>query len=51
LFATFVVLTLTADKDGMAPYDALIVGPSGNLYGTTSGGGLKMGGTVFEIVP
>jgi uncharacterized repeat protein (TIGR03803 family) len=38
-------------KDGMAPYDALIVGPSGNLYGTTSSGGLKMGGTVFEIIP
>ena len=38
-------------KDGIGPYDALIVGPSGNLYGTTSGGGLKLGGTVFEIIP
>jgi uncharacterized repeat protein (TIGR03803 family) len=37
--------------DGMAPYDSLIVGPSGNLYGTTSGGGVKLGGTVFEIIP
>jgi uncharacterized repeat protein (TIGR03803 family) len=38
-------------KDGTGPYDALIVGPSGNLYGTTAGGGLKQGGTVFEIIP
>jgi hypothetical protein len=42
--------------DGRSPYTGLIVDPSGNLYGTTTGGGAYSGplgngagGTVFEI--
>jgi uncharacterized repeat protein (TIGR03803 family) len=35
---------------GVGPEDALIMDSSGNLYGTTKGGGLYGGGTVFELV-
>ncbi len=35
--------------DGYAPYAGLIADGSGNLYGTTSAGGSRGGGTVFEI--
>jgi uncharacterized repeat protein (TIGR03803 family) len=34
--------------DGGVPFDALIVGPNGNFYGTTSQGG-STAGTVFKI--
>jgi uncharacterized repeat protein (TIGR03803 family) len=37
--------------DGNTPYSQLIVDASGNLYGTTSGGGSYDGGTVFELTP
>jgi uncharacterized repeat protein (TIGR03803 family) len=37
-------------KDGEYPGASLIFDPSGNLYGTTYGGGKKSGGTVFKIV-
>jgi uncharacterized repeat protein (TIGR03803 family) len=36
--------------DGTQPYAGLTLGPSGDLYGTTGGGGTKGGGTVFEII-
>ena len=31
------------------PYGGLIMDSSGNLYGTTSGGGASNDGTVFEL--
>jgi uncharacterized repeat protein (TIGR03803 family) len=37
--------------DGNTPVSALVVGTDGNLYGTTSLGGLYGNGTVFEIAP
>jgi uncharacterized repeat protein (TIGR03803 family) len=37
--------------DGSSPFAGLIQGASGNLYGTTEGGGANGGGTVFEITP
>jgi uncharacterized repeat protein (TIGR02543 family) len=37
--------------DGMNPYAALVFDNSGNLYGTTVGGGTNGGGTVFELSP
>jgi uncharacterized repeat protein (TIGR03803 family) len=37
---------------GSAPYSAgLMMDASGNLYGTTYGGGANNGGTVFELTP
>ncbi|MGA8532896.1 MAG: choice-of-anchor tandem repeat GloVer-containing protein [Candidatus Tumulicola sp.] len=38
-------------KDGEQPTAALIADNSGNLYGTTSGGGVNGIGTVFELMP
>ena len=38
-------------KDGIAPYSDLVFDTTGNLYGTTSGGGTGRLGTVFEITP
>jgi len=37
--------------DGNSPASALIFDSSGNLYGTTSGGGEYGNGTVFEVSP
>ncbi|QAU23136.1 DUF3466 family protein [Dyella sp. M7H15-1] len=39
-----------APNDGANPYGGLIRGASGNLYGTTAGGGDSNDGTVFELV-
>jgi uncharacterized repeat protein (TIGR03803 family) len=36
--------------DGLHPVGALVMDSSGNLYGTTSGGGATGYGTVFELV-
>jgi uncharacterized repeat protein (TIGR03803 family) len=38
-------------KDGGAPLAGLILDSAGNLYGTTSAGGVNESGTVFEITP
>jgi uncharacterized repeat protein (TIGR03803 family) len=38
-------------KDGYYPVASLILDGAGNLYGTTSAGGVYAGGTVFELVP
>jgi uncharacterized repeat protein (TIGR03803 family) len=35
--------------DGFIPLGALVLDSAGNLYGTTAGGGVYGGGTVFEI--
>jgi len=37
--------------DGASPSDNLILDSAGNLYGTTSGGGLSGNGVVFEVTP
>jgi uncharacterized repeat protein (TIGR03803 family) len=37
--------------DGAWPYASLIFDAAGNLYGTTSVGGARNGGTVFELTP
>jgi uncharacterized repeat protein (TIGR03803 family) len=37
--------------DGIAPAGSLVLDASGNLYGTTTGGGIHGGGTVFELTP
>jgi uncharacterized repeat protein (TIGR03803 family) len=36
-------------SDGFRPYGSVIVDQSGNVYGTTSGGGAGKGGTVFIL--
>jgi uncharacterized repeat protein (TIGR03803 family) len=36
-------------RDGEGPYAGLIVDAKGNLYGTTEGGGVYNGGTVFKV--
>ena len=38
-------------KDGQYPTAGVIFDAAGNLYGTTSAGGLYGDGTVFEITP
>ena len=37
--------------DGFFPEAGLIFDAAGNLYGTTSGGGIHSGGTIFELSP
>jgi len=36
--------------DGTGPYGSLFMDASGNLYGTTTGGGANSQGTLFEII-
>ncbi len=38
-------------RDGEDPYAGLILDKSGNLYGTTEGGGANGSGTVFKLTP
>jgi uncharacterized repeat protein (TIGR03803 family) len=40
-----------ANTDGMWPYSGLMFDSSGNLYGTTFGGGVYAAGTVYELKP
>jgi uncharacterized repeat protein (TIGR03803 family) len=35
--------------DGSSPYDSLLEGTDGNLYGTTTSGGTNNDGTVFQV--
>jgi uncharacterized repeat protein (TIGR03803 family) len=37
--------------DGTVPYGGLVLDVSGNLYGTTYGGGAYGGGTLFQVTP
>jgi uncharacterized repeat protein (TIGR03803 family) len=37
--------------DGASPRGKLVSDKTGNLYGTTAGGGAYQGGTVFELIP
>jgi uncharacterized repeat protein (TIGR03803 family) len=37
--------------DGAYPLGTLVIDAAGNLYGTTSAGGARRGGTVFELSP
>jgi uncharacterized protein (TIGR03437 family) len=43
--------TFTGASDGAYPKTALVEGPDGNLYGTTSAQGPNGNGTVFKITP
>jgi uncharacterized repeat protein (TIGR03803 family) len=46
-----VLYSFAGGKDGAWPYAGLIFSPAGNLYGTTSIGGVYSSGTVFELTP
>jgi uncharacterized repeat protein (TIGR03803 family) len=54
-----VLYSFQGGKDGVAPFSALVADQSGNLYGTTAGGGRGMGcsdgghgcGTIFRLAP
>jgi len=49
---TFTTLyNFQGSPDGIAPQATVIVGSSGNLYGTTFDGGANNGGTAFELAP
>jgi uncharacterized repeat protein (TIGR03803 family) len=46
---TFTTLLTFDSTDGANPYQKLIQGTDGNLYGTTADGGANAAGTVFKI--
>ncbi|HEX8814231.1 MAG TPA: choice-of-anchor tandem repeat GloVer-containing protein [Terriglobales bacterium] len=46
-----VLHSFQANSDGMWPYSGLMFDASGNLYGTTFGGGAYAAGTVYELKP
>ena len=46
-----VIHSFGAGSDGFGPWDGMVMDSNGNLYGTTEGGGIHGGGTVFEITP
>ena len=46
-----VLYRFTGNPDGWAPNGSLTLDPSGNLYGTTTYGGVYGQGTVFELTP
>jgi uncharacterized repeat protein (TIGR03803 family) len=49
---TYTVLySFSGASDGDAPFAGLVIGPHGELYGTTSSGGTFGYGTVFALTP
>lgn len=50
-WAEKVLWTFTGGNDGSEPSGSLIFDSAGNLYGTTTGGGTGVVGTVFELSP
>ena len=46
----FTSLVQFQNTNGSGPLDPLLMGPDGNLYGTTTHGGPGGGGTIFRIV-
>jgi uncharacterized repeat protein (TIGR03803 family) len=50
-WAETVMHTFGAGDDGRDPQSDLIFDGSGNLYGTTTSGGSRQGGTVFRLTP
>jgi uncharacterized repeat protein (TIGR03803 family) len=46
----FTSLVQFQNTNGSGPLDQLLMGPDGNLYGTTTHGGPGGGGTIFRIV-
>lgn len=48
---TITTIATFAGSNGSEPYDSLIQGTDGSLYGTTSKGGTANLGTVFKIAP
>jgi len=42
---------LGGDNGGVGPWGSLILDPQGNLYGTTSNGGLTNNGVVYKMTP
>jgi uncharacterized repeat protein (TIGR03803 family) len=46
-----VLYTFAGQPDGANPIGALLLDSSGDLYGTTSAGGINNVGTVFELAP
>jgi uncharacterized repeat protein (TIGR03803 family) len=46
-----VLYNFEGGTDGVSPSAGLIFDSAGNLYGTTYGGGIGNGGTVFELSP
>ncbi|MGH6840231.1 MAG: choice-of-anchor tandem repeat GloVer-containing protein, partial [Methylocella sp.] len=49
--AEAVLHSFTGGSDGSGPVGGLIADSSGNLYGTTEGGGASDSGTVFKLTP
>ena len=46
-----VLYSFTGGADGNEPTTGVILGPEGNLYGTTAFGGKENAGVVFKIKP
>jgi len=46
-----VLYSFTGGSDGSTPLGGLVFDSAGNLYGSTSNGGARGGGTIFELSP
>jgi uncharacterized repeat protein (TIGR03803 family) len=46
-----VLYAFTGGADGGKPYGGLIFDAAGNLYGTTTAGGIGTVGVVFKLTP